>query len=190
MAFRKGDKQTWEEGIVLGLSGEGVTQISNLTLANVSKMGMHISGNGGPMNYKAAADFLALGVETVQFCTIVMKEGYGIIDDLEQGLSHLMEARGIKTVKQLIGYALPGPITGFMELTPLKKLSAVNAELCQHCGNCTRCPYLAITLNADKVPVTDASKCIGCSICAQKCFSGALYMKVRTAEELALLCED
>ena len=189
MAFRKGDKQTWEEGIVLGLSGEGVTQISNLTLANVSKMGMHISGNGGPMNYKAAADFLALGVQTVQFCTIVMKEGYGVIDDLEMGLSHLLEARGIGSVKELIGYALPSPITGFMELTPLKKVSAVVADLCEHCGNCTRCPYLAISLNADKVPVTDASKCIGCSICAQKCFSGALYMKVRTAEELALLCE-
>jgi len=190
MAFRKGDKQTWEEGIVLGLSGEGVTQISNLTLANVSKMGMTISGNGGPMNYKAAADFLALGVKTVQFCTIVMKEGYGIIDDLEWGLSHLMEARGIKSVDQLIGYALPGPITGFMELTPVKKVSAVVADLCEHCGNCTRCPYLAITLNADKVPVTDASKCVGCSICAQKCFSGALYMKARTPEEMALLCEE
>ncbi len=189
MAFRKGTKETWEEGIVLGLSGEGVTAISNLTLANVSKMGMHISGNGGPMNYKAAADFLALGVKTVQFCTIVMKEGYGIIHDLEQGLSHLMEARGIKSVNQLIGYALPGPITGFMELSPVKKISAVNAELCEHCGNCTRCPYLAISLNGDKVPTTDASKCIGCSICAQKCFSGALYMRERTTEEQALLSE-
>ena len=189
MAFRKGAKETWEEGIVLGLSGEGVTQISNLTLANVSKMGMHISGNGGPMNYKAAADFLALGVKTVQFCTIVMKEGYGIIDDLEQGLSHLMEARGLRGVEQLIGCALPGPVTGFMELSPVKKISAVNADLCEHCGNCTRCPYLAISLNEDKVPVTDASKCIGCSICAQKCFAGALYMRTRTEEETALLSE-
>ena len=189
MAFRKGTKETWEEGIVLGLSGEGVTAISNLTLANVSKMGMHISGNGGPMNYKAAADFLALGVKTVQFCTIVMKEGYGIIHDLEEGLSHLMEARGIRNVQQLIGYALPGPITGFMELTPVKKISAVNADLCEHCGNCTRCPYLAISLNGDKVPQTDASKCIGCSICAQKCFSGALFMRERTEQETALLSE-
>jgi heterodisulfide reductase subunit A-like polyferredoxin len=70
-----------------------------------------------------------------------------------------------------------------MELTSLKKVSAVVADLCEHCGNCTRCPYLAITLGEDKVPVTDASKCIGCSICAQKCFSGALYMKTRTQEE-------
>ena len=131
MAFRKGEKKEWEEGIVLGLSGEGVTPISNLTLAAASRMGMHISGNGGPMDYKAAADFLALGVKTVQFCTIVMKEGYGVIEDLEAGLSHLMEARGLKSVKELIGCALPNPITGFMELTPVKKISAVTADLCE-----------------------------------------------------------
>lgn len=190
LAMRPGSKKTWDEGIIVGLSGEGVTQISNLTLANASRMGLHISGNGGPMNYKAAADFLALGVKTVQFCTIVMKDGYGIIDDLEAGLSHLMEARGIKGVSELVGIACPDAVTGFMELTPVKKISAVNAELCEHCGNCTRCPYLAISLDENKVPVTDPSKCIGCSICAQKCFSGALFMRARTEKELELLCEE
>jgi formate hydrogenlyase subunit 6/NADH:ubiquinone oxidoreductase subunit I len=39
------------------------------------------------------------------------------------------------------------------------------------------------------VPRTDPARCIGCSICAQKCFSGALYMRERNAEENALLCE-
>jgi dihydropyrimidine dehydrogenase (NAD+) subunit PreA len=189
LAFRKGNKKSWEEGVVVGMSGEGVIPISNLTLANVSRLGVVVSGNGGPMDYKAAADFLALGAKTVQFCTIVMKYGYGIVDDLHAGLSFLMEERGLKSVKNLIGCALPNPVTGFMELTPVKKISAVNAELCEHCGNCTRCPYLAITLDADLVPVTDASKCIGCSICAQKCFSGALYMRERTKEETALLSE-
>ena len=54
------------------------------------------------MNYKAAADFLALGVKTVQFCTIVMKEGYGIINDLESWTSFLMQQRGIGEVARLI----------------------------------------------------------------------------------------
>jgi dihydropyrimidine dehydrogenase (NAD+) subunit PreA len=172
------------------MSGEGVIPISNLTLANVARLGVAVSGNGGPMDYKAAAHFLALGAKTVQFCTIVMKNGYGVIDDLHSGLSHLMEARGIKSVNELIGIALPDPITGFMELTATKKISAVNAELCRHCGNCTRCPYLAISLDSDLVPVTDAAKCIGCSICAQKCFSSALYMRERTKAEFRALRED
>ena len=171
------------------MSGEGVIPISNLTLANVSHLGVTVSGNGGPMDYKAAANFLALGARTVQFCTIVMKYGYRIVDDLHSGLSYLMRERGFKSVNELIGCALPSPITGFMELTSLKKVSAVNAELCQHCGNCTRCPYFAIKLDSKKVPITDPSHCIGCSICVQKCFSGALYMRKRTKRELMLLKE-
>jgi len=189
LSFRKGEKETWEEGVVIGLSGEGVIPISNLTLANVSKLGIVVSGNGGPMDYKSAADFLALGAETVQFCTIAMKYGYGIIDELHSGLSYLLKERGLNSVKELIGRALPNPVTGFMELTSLKKISDVNKELCEHCGNCTRCPYQAIELSGKKIPVTDASKCIGCSICVQKCFSGALFMRDRTEKELEVLCE-
>jgi len=188
--FRKGAKEKWEEGIVVGMSGRGVAPISNLTLANVCNLGVAVSGNGGPMDYIEAAHFLALGAKTVQFCTIATKYGYGIIDELHQGLSHLLAERGIPSVSKLIGIATPDPVTDFMALSPEKKISSVTKELCVHCGNCSRCPYLAISLDEQKVPVTDASRCIGCSICAQKCISGALSMRVRTADEKAALKEE
>ena len=90
---------------------------------------------------------------------------------------------------ELIGKAWPNPVTDFMELTPVKKISAVDPELCEHCGNCTRCPYQAIQLNKDKIPVIDPSKCIGCSICVKKCFAGALTMRDRTEAELKV-CKE
>jgi NADPH-dependent glutamate synthase beta subunit-like oxidoreductase/dihydroorotate dehydrogenase len=189
LAFRTAVGHTWEEGVVVGMSGEGVTPISYLTLAQAVPEGIEISGNGGPMNYKAAMDFLALGVKTVQFCTIVMKHGYGIIRDLESGTSFLMQERGIGSMKELIGIAQPNPITDFMALTPIKKISQVNREECLSCGNCARCPYLAITLDDTGMPSTDAALCIGCSICAKKCFTGAITMRARSAEELAVLKE-
>jgi len=77
-----------------------------------------------------------------------------------------------------------------MELTPKKRISSVVTELCQSCGNCTRCSYGAITLDAEKHPTFNAELCVGCSICTQKCFSGALRMRERTAAELAMLKED
>ena len=190
LAFRETNEGAWDEGIVVGMSGQGIVDISNLTLANASRVGLTVSGNGGPMDYKSAADFLALGAATVQFCTIVLKHGYGIIDELNSGLSHLLEARGFSSVQKLIGCALPDPVTGFMDLSALKKISDVGKDLCQHCGNCTRCPYLAITLNREQIPETDPSRCIGCSLCVQKCFSGALFMRERTPDELAQLKED
>ncbi len=190
LAFRDRNVKEWDEGIVVGMSGEAVTYISNLNLANVAQLNLSVSGNGGPMDYKAAADFLALGAINVQFCTIVMKYGYGIIDELESGLSHLMQERGIKSVKQLIGRALPKPVTDFMELTPEKLISDANPDLCEHCGNCARCSYFAITYDKDKNPITNPELCVGCSICVQKCFSGALTMRTRTAKEAKMLKED
>jgi dihydropyrimidine dehydrogenase (NAD+) subunit PreT len=189
LAFRPAEGSPWDEGVVVGMSGEGVTPISYLTLAQAAPEGIEISGNGGPMNYKAAMDFLALGVRTVQFCTIVMKQGYGIIRDLESGTSFLMQERGIRSMKELIGIAQPTPITDFMALTPVKKISDASPLMCVSCGNCARCPYLAITLDNQGLPHTDPARCIGCSICAKKCFTGAINMRVRSAEELAVLKE-
>jgi len=189
LAFRKAADRRWEEGVVIGMSGAGVLPISNLTLAKVSSTGIAVSGNGGAMTYRDAANFLALGAQTVQFCTAVMKYGLGYVDELHSGLSYLMEERGFRSVKELIGSALPNPITDFGALSPTKKLPQVIATLCQHCGNCTRCPYQAIVLDSCGVPIFDASHCIGCSLCAQKCFAGAIFMRERTPQELAALKE-
>jgi len=35
----------------------------------------------------------------------------------------------------------------------------------------------------------DPSHCVGCSLCAQKCFAGAISMRNRTPQELAALKE-
>lgn len=190
LAFRPSATRRWEEGVVVGMSGEGVTPISYLTLANAVPEGIEISGNGGPMDYKAAMNFLALGVKTVQFCTIAMKYGVSIVHELESGTAFLMQERGIKSMQELIGYAQPKPITDFMALTPTKKVSEINHDLCVSCGNCARCGYLAISFDEKFRPWTDAAKCIGCSICAQKCFTGAITMRDRTPEELAMLVEN
>ncbi len=183
LAFKPGAKKTWDDGVVVGMSGEGITPVSYLCLAGAGNMGITVSGNAGPVNYRAAADFLALGTNTVQFCTVVEKHGYGIVSELESGLSHLMEARGIKSVKQLRGIAQPNPIRDFMALSPDKQVSDCNRDLCVQCGNCTRCPYLAISLDKDTYPTTDAERCIGCGLCTLQCFAGALSLRDRTAQE-------
>jgi NADPH-dependent glutamate synthase beta subunit-like oxidoreductase/dihydroorotate dehydrogenase/Pyruvate/2-oxoacid:ferredoxin oxidoreductase delta subunit len=189
LAFRA-DGGRWDEGVVVGMSGAGVAPISNLTLAKVAGLGVTVSGNGGAMDYRAAANFLALGARTVQFCSLVMSHGVGIVGELHAGLSHLLAARGLRSVAELIGCALPKPVTPFESLSAVKLISHTNAELCVHCGNCTRCPYLAIALDADKLPHTDAARCVGCSFCTQQCVGGALSMRERTLDEAAALRES
>jgi NADPH-dependent glutamate synthase beta subunit-like oxidoreductase/dihydroorotate dehydrogenase/Pyruvate/2-oxoacid:ferredoxin oxidoreductase delta subunit len=190
MAFRKGNSNKWEEGVIVGMAGAGALNISYLSLAKAAPIGVEISGNGGPMNYKEAADFLALGCKTVQFCSMPTKMGYHIINDLKSGLSHLMENRGINSVEELVGIALPEPIVDFMDLSPVKKISSSDHELCVRCGNCSRCPYLAISKDENGYPVTDPAKCIGCRMCNYLCFTGAISMRERTPDEMKMLKED
>jgi len=57
VAFRKGNKKEWEEGVIVGMAGEGALNISYLSLIKAAPLGVEISGNGGPMTYKEAADF-------------------------------------------------------------------------------------------------------------------------------------
>ncbi len=185
LAFRPSAGRRWDEGVVIGMSGEGVLPISNLTLAKVAGMGITVSGNGGAMTYRDAANFLALGAGTVQFCTAVMKYGLGYVGELHSGLSHLMKERGLASVRDLIGSALPNPIADFASLPALKRIPSVTPALCEHCGNCTYCPYRAVALDRRGLPEFDAALCVGCSLCAQRCFTGALTMRARSAGELA-----
>ncbi|MFZ5785054.1 MAG: FAD-dependent oxidoreductase [Acidobacteriota bacterium] len=189
LTFRPAPGRPWDEGVVVGMSGEGVAPISNLTLANVARLGVAVSGNGGPMDYRSAAAFLALGARTVQFCSVAMKYGVGIVSELHSGLSHMLEARGLGSVAELIGVALPEPVTAFEHLPATKGVSEADRSLCIHCGNCTRCPYLAIALDGERIPITDPASCVGCGFCAQHCPSGALALRPRSDAELAALTE-
>ena len=189
LAFRPGAKTDWDEGIIIGLSGEGILPISYLTLAKAAGLGCRISGNGGPMNYRQAADFLALGAESVQFCTLALHYGVEIVEELHAGLSGLLALLGLHSVAGLIGRALPRPVRDFLDLPGLKRISTVDRRLCVRCGNCCRCPYQAIELDRRGIPRTDPARCIGCSLCVQRCFAGALSMRERSAAERAALRE-
>lgn len=63
LGFRPAKNKKWDEGVVIGLSGSGVAPISFLTVAKAVKLGVPISANGGAMDWKSAADFLAMGTK-------------------------------------------------------------------------------------------------------------------------------
>ena len=190
LAFRQGRREKWEEGIVAGMSGEGALNISYHSLAKAAPLGVSISGNGGPMDYKAAANFLALGCDTVQFCTMPTALGYNVINDLKSGVSHIMEERDIQSMEELKGILLPEPVWDFMDLPDEKEISDADQDLCIQCGNCTRCPYLAIEMDEDNYPETDPELCIGCGMCVKLCPSDAIELRERTAEEAEMLSEE
>src|SRR5436853_938535 len=66
-----------------------------------------ISGIGGIATWRDAAEFIALGATSVQVCTAAMHYGFRIVEDMIEGLSNYLDEKGMKSVKELQGRAVP-----------------------------------------------------------------------------------
>lgn len=169
---------------VLGMSGHGVRPISTLSLASVQHLKVPTSGNGGVDGWRAAAEFLSLGVGTVQICALAEERGLRVINDLTEGLSSWMERAGFKSIEDLKGAAYPA-IIDFMDITAEKRIPVtVNPASCIACHKCEDCPYGAIKLEtASHTVKVDPIKCVGCSLCVARCPGACLGMRERVGDE-------
>jgi dihydropyrimidine dehydrogenase (NAD+) subunit PreA len=64
-------------------------------------------GHRRHLDWRDAAEFIALGSTSVQVCTAVMHHGYRIVEDMIEGLSEYLDAHGMKSVNELAGRAVP-----------------------------------------------------------------------------------
>src|SRR4051812_11551511 len=103
-----------------------------------------ISGIGGIANWRDAAEFIALGSTSVQVCTAVMHHGYRIVEDMAEGLSDYLDSKGMKSVSELRGLAVPQ----YKEWGDLDLAFRVVADI-------------------------DDQKCIGCQLCYVACLDGS-----------------
>jgi dihydropyrimidine dehydrogenase (NAD+) subunit PreA len=116
-----------------------------------------ISGIGGISNWRDAAEFIALGSTSVQVCTAVMHHGYRIVEDMIEGLSDFLDEKGMKSVMELRGRAVPAyKEWGELDLS-YKLIAKINED-----------------------------KCIGCQLCYVACMDGShqcIHLPGRTEEE-------
>lgn len=179
LVFQNRGKSQWEDGVVMGVGGKGIAPINQYAVSKVVGCKLPVSASGGVMSYRDAADFLAMGVEFVQCCSIIMRYGYESIRELESGLSWLMWSRSLHSVEELRHACGERIILPYEELSAEKKIPQVDIGLCTSCGNCLRCPAQAVQLDPEGHPTFDPNRCVGCTFCNQICFTGALSMRNR-----------
>ena len=142
---------------------------------NAATRGLPISGIGGVTDWRDAVDFLALGASNVQVCTAAMVYGFKIIDDLTSGLSRFLRDKGMGSVAELVGRAVPS-VTDWQYLNLNYVVKArINQDLCIQCGRChivcEDASHQAITHTVDgkrRFEVIDA-ECVGCNLCVSVC---------------------
>ena len=102
----------------------------------VSKSGKPISGMGGISTWRDAAEFLLLGAGSLQVCTAVMHYGFRIVEDLCDGLSNWMDAKGFATVEDLRGRSLRY-VSDFKNFDlSFRAVARIDTERCIKCNLC------------------------------------------------------
>jgi dihydropyrimidine dehydrogenase (NAD+) subunit PreA len=157
-----------------GLSGRAVKPIALKAIASIGQaLDIPISGIGGISTWEDAAEFILMGASTLQLCTEVMVRGYGVVEDLKDGLGNYMEEKGFSSIGEMAGLARK-KLKALSDLSKeYKVVSSVDESTCVKCDicyiSCQDAGYQAISLRDDRIPVIDEEKCTGCSLCYQVC---------------------
>ncbi|MBI4711850.1 MAG: NAD-dependent dihydropyrimidine dehydrogenase subunit PreA, partial [Planctomycetes bacterium] len=131
-----------------------------------------VSGGGGIFHWPDAVEFLLVGASTLQICTAVMLNGYGIIHHLKHGLKHYLVSKGFDSVNRIIGLA-QRRIVKHSSLKSNCKYVAIDRNKCLI--DCRRClvvcrdaGFQAIAVKKNRCTVI-RSRCDGCGLCVYVC---------------------
>lgn len=160
-----------------GYCGPAVKPIALNMVAEIARdpslREMPISGIGGVTTWKDAAEFLALGAGNVQVCTAAMTYGFKIVQEMISGLSDYMDEKGLESVDDLVGRAVPNVTDWqYLNLNYVSK-AKINQDLCISCGRCyAACEdtsHQAISMSDDRVFEVIDDECVACNLCVNVC---------------------
>ncbi len=143
-------------------------------LAREKSFGLPISGIGGVTNWRDAVEVLLLGASTVQVCTEVMLRGYGVVDDMLDGLQEYMRAHNFESVAQIVGRAVPAfSEWGDLDLN-YETVARIDATKCIGCQLCVAACHDGAhqcihPVEGTRVPTIDEDECVGCNLCEIVC---------------------
>lgn len=160
-----------------GYCGPAVKPIALNMVAEIARTAetanLPISGIGGVTNWRDAAEFMALGAGNVQVCTAVMTYGFKIVEEMISGLSGWMDEKGLTSVDQIVGRAVPN-VSDWKDLNLNYIAKAViDQDKCISCGRCyAACEdtsHQAIAMSEDRVFTVKDEECVACNMCFNTC---------------------
>ena len=162
-----------------GYCGAAVKPIALNMVAEIARdvqtADLPISGIGGIVTWRDAAEFMALGAGNVQVCTAAMTYGFKIVEDMITGLSEWMDKAGHATLEDFRGRAV-GNVSDwqYLNLNYIAK-AKIDQDKCIKCGRChiacedTSHQAISQTINGERGFEVIDKECVGCNLCVSVC---------------------
>ena len=164
-------------GSISGFSGPAVKPIALRFIAELAQskeLSLPVSAIGGLETWQDAAMFLLMGASNLQVTTGIMRYGYRIIESLCEGLEDYLEAKGLRSVGELVGRGLPLTVDPSAHHQTKHVISKVDPDKCIGCGLC----HIVCADGANQAMLFDSSErkarvereqCVGCLLCRHVC---------------------
>ncbi|MBC5823725.1 MAG: NAD-dependent dihydropyrimidine dehydrogenase subunit PreA [Candidatus Eremiobacteraeota bacterium] len=159
--------------------------------ARDERVGIPISGIGGIASWQDAVEFMLMGATNVQVCTAVMHHGFGIVEDMIDGLNNYLDGRGIASAGDIVGKSVDRMTTWENLNLAYKVVARIDQDVCIHCNKCYiacedaahQCIDRVVSSDGRDTVVVDESECVGCNLCAMICPVDCIHMlEVDTGE--------
>jgi dihydropyrimidine dehydrogenase (NAD+) subunit PreA len=163
-----------------GYCGPAVKPIALNMVADCARdrdVRLPISGIGGIATWRDAVEFMLMGASGVQVCTAAMHHGFRIVEDMLDGLGNYLDARGIASVRELVGKSVPKFVDWNDLNLDYKVVARIDPATCIACNKCYiacedaahQCIDRVLAPNGSLRPVVDEAHCVGCNLCALVC---------------------
>jgi len=138
-----------------------------------------IAASGGVATGEDVAKLLLVGATTVETCTAIVMEGYGVVQKLLAGLTEFMAQKGYERIDEFRGQA-SGRIVANDDVDRLgRRYAQVDADECVNCGLCERVCIYDAPHEADDHRQIDPEACDGCGLCVELCPVSCIAMRER-----------
>ena len=174
-----------EYGNFGGCTGPWSRRFSHRFLADIAAAVPEagLMGGSGISDWSHIVEAIMFGAESIQICTAVMEQGFGLLDGCVNGLKRFMDEQGYKRLEDMRGLALnyvvkPG------QMVYKGVAAAIDETRCSGCGLCTRIAHCnAIKTGRKGTYEVNPEKCIGCGFCLGVCPKKAIRIMNRCEEE-------
>jgi dihydroorotate dehydrogenase subfamily 1 len=128
---------------IWGWAGVGGPWMLPIALRWVSKIyidnpDLPILGSSGVYDHEDVVQYHMAGATAVEFCSTVMVKGFSVIREIVEGLNGFLDAKGYKSVRDIIGIATRAghSYAEMYTLPEYQQRSSIDQTKCIHCGSC------------------------------------------------------